>query len=323
MKFRTKPINDVIEFKLIDHDGKLEKYKNTNELEISAIISELEQLLLEQNPPTVAIITPFRDQQMLIQRKIATHFPNDEITQKLKLRVFTFDTCQGEERDLIIYSMVATNEKDRLNSIFPRSLEANTDLDSKLREQRLNVGFSRAKEKILIIHSKPIEEFNNSIGSALQHFQNELISGKNNPDDDIYDSPQEKALYQWLTLTRFYRDNKEEITIQPQFNIGRHLKYLDPSYEHPNYVTDFLITKKMGQRQKSILLEYDGYLSHFDTNINVDIENWKIGLSNYDIEREKILESFGYPMLRVNKFNLGEDPVITLNERLNQIGNSN
>ncbi|UCH05343.1 MAG: hypothetical protein JSW05_04040 [Candidatus Thorarchaeota archaeon] len=39
-----------------------------------------------------------------------------------KLKIMTFDTCQGEERDIIFYSMVATGESDRLWGVFIKNL---------------------------------------------------------------------------------------------------------------------------------------------------------------------------------------------------------
>jgi hypothetical protein len=35
-----------------------------------------------------------------------------------------------------------------------------------------------------------------------------------------------------------------------------------------------------------------------------------------DVERQKVLESYGYRFLRLNRFNLGTDPVRTLDGRL-------
>ena len=35
-----------------------------------------------------------------------------------------------------------------------------------------------------------------------------------------------------------------------------------------------------------------------------------------DINRQKILEGYGYKFLRINKFNIGKNPVETLNNRL-------
>jgi hypothetical protein len=48
-------------------------------------------------------------------------------------------------------------------------------------------------------------------------------------------------------------------------------------------------------------------------------------LTAEDLEREKVLESFGVQMIRLNKFNLGKDPVATidslLRERLDGMNN--
>ena len=83
----------------------------------------------------------------------------------------TFDSCQWEERDIIYYSMVATNEDDRLRWVFAKNLNE-IDLDEeewKLKAQRLNVWFSRAKEEIVFVLSKPISNFNWEIHNTLQH----------------------------------------------------------------------------------------------------------------------------------------------------------
>ena len=47
----------------------------------------------------------------------------DQFESALKLRVMTFDTCQGEERDLIIFSMVAGPTRVVLNYVFPPNLD--------------------------------------------------------------------------------------------------------------------------------------------------------------------------------------------------------
>ena len=39
-------------------------------------------------------------------------------------------------------------------------------------------------------------------------------------------------------------------------------------------------------------------------------------MTEEDIERELILESFGYKMIRLNKFNIGAKPIETLNNKL-------
>lgn len=42
-------------------------------------------------------------------------------------------------------------------------------------------------------------------------------------------------------------------------------------------------------------------------------------LLDADIERQLTLESYGYRFLRINRFNLGNDPVQTLSDRLNRL----
>jgi hypothetical protein len=66
----------------------------------------------------------------------------------LKLKIMTFDTCQGEERDVILYSMVDRDPThDALNYIFPVNLtSAEERAADALKYLRLNVGFPRAKE---------------------------------------------------------------------------------------------------------------------------------------------------------------------------------
>ncbi len=108
------------------------------------IISELQQLKAKGSNATVGIITPHTNQQKLAMEMISKMPDRDHFFDVNKLKIMTFDTCQGEERDVIFYSMVATGESDRLWGVFIKDL-ADVDLEeeSKIRAQRLNVGFSR------------------------------------------------------------------------------------------------------------------------------------------------------------------------------------
>jgi len=57
----------------------------------------------------------------------------ERLNEALDLKIMTFDTCQGEERDVILYSMVATRVSDRLAYIFPKSLDEADEIDHVLR----------------------------------------------------------------------------------------------------------------------------------------------------------------------------------------------
>jgi very-short-patch-repair endonuclease len=230
----------------------------------------------------------------------------------------TFDTCQGEERDVILYSMVATQLNDKLAYVFPKSLEDADEVDHILRQQRLKVGFSRAKERIHFFLSKPIEDFSGAIGKALQHFKGVLEKAKTapGPADTDPKSPMEKKLLAWLNQTQLMQTFGDYIEIDSQYPIGEYLRQLDPSYQHPNYKVDFLLKISGAGKSVSIIIEYDGFKEHFTDLDEVDAANYGLYMKPEDVERQKVLESYGYRFLRVNRFNLGKDPVRTLDERL-------
>lgn len=321
MKIRGKPIDDVIEFRSIAHDGLLEIQSNTNKLESNEIVERLCELAKLDDPPDVCVITPFTEQQRLIFREVYSLPDCQELVKKLRLRVFTFDTCQGEEADLCIYSMVATADRDRLGYIFAREIDAVQDVEENLRLQRLNVGFSRAKEKIEIYHSKPISEMAGGIQVALNHYQGVIRAGHASPDVGDVDakSPMEARVLNWLRAVPVLQELSENVEIDAQFELGAYLRQLDPTYTHPNYKVDFLI-KALGERGAAhIIVEYDGFKEHFTDLDVVDASNYREYMKPEDVERQKILEGYGYRFIRINRFNMGVDPVKTLDERLRRM----
>ena len=159
----------MIRFTDVVHDGRAETAKNTNGPEAEAILQELRELAESNAAPSVGIITPHTEQQALLVQLVNRQEDAERLNEALDLKIMTFDTCQGEERDIILYSMVATRINDKLSYVFPKSLDDAEEVDHVLRLQRLNVGFSRIKEQMHFFLSKPIEEFSGAIGKALQH----------------------------------------------------------------------------------------------------------------------------------------------------------
>lgn len=316
MKIRGKPIEEVIEFDEIKHDGLVDQ-RNVNALEAERIIERLTELLEFEQLPTVGVITPHTEQQAFVAKLVNEHTRSEEFYDKLRLKIMTFDTCQGEEREIILYSLVATAEKDRLAYIFPSKLDRDQsdEVDHNLRLQRLNVGLSRGQEKIVFIHSKPLEQYTSSLNVALKHYRHELERAKGIPTElDLDDaSPMEQKVLHWLSQVPFIRDFDCEVSAQ--FEMGQYLKQLDPSYRAPNYRVDFLIQTTVDGKSYKIVLEYDGFEFHFDKGVPSGMINsatWRTYLTSNDVERERILESFGVPMIRLNRFNLGDDPVSTI-----------
>ncbi|MBU4351424.1 topoisomerase DNA-binding C4 zinc finger domain-containing protein [Patescibacteria group bacterium] len=323
MKIRGKAIDDVIKFSFINHDGKKELAQNTNSLEAEFIISELKKLKEIDSNQSVGIITPHTNQQKLLVELISKIPEKDYFYDKLKLKIMTFDTCQGEERDIIFYSMVATEEDDHLWGVFIKDLnDVDIEEEGKIRAQRLNVGLSRAKETMHFILSKPLEKYNGSIGEALRHYSFMLSEAKQERSVSEVDkkSKMEPEVMNWFYQTDFWKKNKESIEFIPQFELGKYLKQLDKTYNHPNYKIDFLLVyKDETHKEHKIIIEYDGFREHFKDIDEVNEFNYQDYYTDEDVYRQKALEGYGYKFLRINKFNIGKDPISTFNKRIGNL----
>ncbi len=319
IKIRGCPLEDVIQFSLVDATGH-KVTRGTNPAEAQFILERLLELIDEEEPPTVGVITPFREQQTLLTKTLFGHVRGAEFQDRLRLKVMTCDSCQGEERHLIFYSLVATDEHDALNYVFPVHLDdAGEAVEDKLKIQRLNVAFSRAQEMIWFVHSKPIDHFHGAIAKVLHHYQHVLDEGLDGANITDPASPMEAQLLGWLKQTPFYQQAGSALEVLPQFPLGRYLQQLDPTYSHPAYRVDFLLTFSALKERVYVVIEYDGFAHHFQTHADVHIGNHERYLVEADVERQLVLESYGYRFLRVNRFNLGTDPVQTLSDRLTRL----
>lgn len=103
----------------------------------------------------------------------------------------------------------------------------------------------------------------------------------------------------------------------PQFELGKYLKQLDKRCNHPEYKVDFLlIYSDESKIEHKIIIEYDGFHEHFKNIEGINELNYYRYYSDEDIYREKVLESYGYKFLRINRFNVGQNPVQTLDKRI-------
>ena len=283
-------------------------------------MGKLAEMLTSPKKMSAGIITPHTEQQKFLLKMIGDHPSKEAFFQELKLKVMTFDTCQGEERDMIFYSMVATLVDDRLSYIFAKDISIASSEEDKIRLQRLNVGFSRAKEKMHFILSKPAQSFSGGIKDAIMHYWNILHNEKEAGEVDP-NSPMEKYILQWIQTCKFYLDNQEKIELVPQFDVGAYLKQLDPTYHHPKYRADFLFSYKDGDTIVNIIIEYDGFHEHFTDLRDVNVGNFDMHYKESDIYRQKVLESYGYIFLRFNRFNLdpNDHPEDTISEKLGEV----
>lgn len=323
MKIRGKAADEVIKFTYLEPDADDEVYPNTNAKEVEFIIEQLRDLKGQDKQLSVGIITPHTNQQKLLVERINVLPERDYYFDKFDLKIMTFDTCQGEERDMVFYSMVASRHSDRLWGVFIKDLsKVDIEEDGQIKAQRLNVGFSRAKECVHFVLSKPLDEFNGAVGDALRHYQYSLEEAKKERDISETDSRSKKEpeVLNWFYQTSFWRDNKDKVEFIPQFEIGKYLKQLDRTYTHPEYKVDFLLVyRDERQKEHKIIIEYDGFQEHFGDAEGVNEYNYQNYYSDDDVYRQKVLESYGYKFLRINRFNVGENPIETFNDRIGRL----
>jgi len=123
----------------------------TNYLEAQVVIRELRRLL--ENPEyeglTFGLISPFRPQADLLQDLIYRELADrPEWIRDRRLVASTADGFQGDERDVILYSM-RYGPSSKPGSIHAIEME----------EERLNVAFTRARRKVICIISVPADMF--------------------------------------------------------------------------------------------------------------------------------------------------------------------
>lgn len=327
MKIRGKAIDEVLKFTVLKNNIVEDALPKTNLGEVDFIISELKKIKESGQQVSVGIITPHTNQQKLLVDRISKLDEESYYYETLKLKIMTFDTCQGEERDIVFYSMVANETEDRLWGVFIKDLQSvDIEEDGKIKAQRLNVGFSRAKETMHFVLSKEIDKYAGSIGEALRHYSlvlDEVRKEKTSKDTD-QNSKMESKVLDWFYKTEFWQKNKNVVEVRPQFQLGKYLKQLRKDYDHPNYKVDFLILfTDDSKKEHKFIIEYDGFDEHFTNLDEVNTLNYENYYTDEHIYREKVLESYGYKFLRINRFNVGQNPVETLDKRIKLITRNN
>jgi very-short-patch-repair endonuclease len=306
-RIRTRPIREVLCFIKVDTQGN--SGRNVNFDEIDAIIADMGQRMDNGFTGTIGIITSFREQEARMAQALSERMNMPDLKRRHNMAVWFVGDVQGEERDLMYYSFVEDKKFNNadLSSIYP-VVGGTADNPRSLKMQRLNVGFSRAKNTMVFVHSMPITEYSHTrLGDALKHFQKLLDDRLTNdffvPDTAVFESPAEEKLYQLLINTDFVKHHRSQIHIVPQFNIGEYIR-AEFKKQIPKYRVDFLMTLSDKGKDQTLILEYDGVEFHTRQPERVTRHNFSQQYLEYDVQRQIELESYGYRFLRLNKFTL-------------------
>ncbi|MBN1101847.1 MAG: AAA family ATPase [Deltaproteobacteria bacterium] len=308
-RIRTKPIREVLRFIKVETKGL--SGRNVNLDEIEAIQKDIEEALRNGYKGTIGVICSFREQAGRMEemfRKEMEIYP--DLVRNHRFTIWFVGDVQGEERDMVYYSFVQDKKIDNadLRTIYP-ILGGTADNIRRLKMQRLNVGFSRAKDVMVFVHSMPLSDYSDTrLGDALRHYEKLLRTAQDHyvENESIFGSPAEKELYSLIVQTPFFRENRDRLRLIAQFEIG---KYIREEYHRniPKYRVDFLLTLSDGGKEKSLIIEYDGVEFHTKNPDLVTKHNFDREYLEYDAERQLELESYGYSFLRINKFSLVPD----------------
>lgn len=305
-RIRTKPIAEVLRFLPVTTKGN--SGRNINLDEIEAVKADLERLHTAGFKGTIGVICSFKEQTARMDETLRKELSfHTELERSHRFRVWFVGDVQGEERDLIYYSFVQDKARDNadLVSIYPK-VGGTADNIRCLKMQRLNVGFSRAKDTMVFVHSMPVADYSDTrLGEALKHYAN--ICAETHDvyvsDETVFESRAEKKLYLLLTQSRFFQSHKGQFRLVAQFEIGKYIRQEFRKYI-PAYRVDFLLTLSANGKEKSLIIEYDGVEYHTKNPDIVTAHNFDQEYLEYDVQRQLELESFGYTFLRINKFTL-------------------
>ena len=116
----------------------------------------------------------------------------------------------------------------------------------------------------------------------------------------------------------FYLENKDKIEVKSQFPIGEYFKQLYIEYNHPKFVVDFLVIYNSDGKTKQSVIEYDGLKDHFENTDLITDSNYEDYYTIEHEERQKTLETYGFNFIRLNKFNISDNPVKYLDQKLKE-----
>jgi ATP-dependent RNA/DNA helicase IGHMBP2 len=136
-----EPIN-FIDTAGCSYDEKLDGTSTTNPEEAAflirhlvSLVTRLETIHTAENFPTVAVISPYKQQIQILKALVS----EEEILAKYerKIAVNTIDSFQGQERDVVYISLTRSNSDGNIGFL------ADT--------RRMNVAMTRAKKKLVVI----------------------------------------------------------------------------------------------------------------------------------------------------------------------------
>jgi very-short-patch-repair endonuclease len=273
-------------------DGKVTPDSQENPIEANALIDHLLQML---NDPGYAeasfgVICLFQEQMRLVHDLVAEKIP-EELRSAHDLVVVNPDGFQGDEREVILYSLSFDAEGMTQAALSARQSEREHI------QGMLNVAFTRGRDELHVFHSADINQFAlTSGGGAIRDWLEHCSSHscKRPSGDQQLDVQIKKAQSQFeVDLLAALSAAGVKVTAQ---------------YPTCGYLVD-CVAELDGSR---VAIECDGEVWHLDEHGQ---------LKGEDVARQEVLERAGWRVIRVPYRSWREDSQGQVNRILESLGN--
>lgn len=270
--------------------GKVTAGTQENAVEAKALISRLLQLMEDPSysDATFGVLCLFEEQMRLVSDLIAESVP-EELCLNHDLVVVNPDGFQGDERDVVLYSLSYDADEMGRDSLSARQSEREHI------QGMLNVAFTRARDEMHIFHSAEISDFGMANGTGtIKDWLAHCAAQKEAR------APRSAGLQNQLSLAQ---SHFEQEVIAALHSKGVYVRAQFPSC---GFFID-IVAELDGIR---IAVECDGEIWHLDEHGQLRAE---------DIERQEILERAGWNVVRVPYRSWRENPEVQLQRLLDEL----
>jgi very-short-patch-repair endonuclease len=261
------PSQPIIEMHLVP-EGVVSNGHQENENEARALIDFLARMVTNPDyaSASIGVLCLFEEQVALVNELVAEVIDPGEWVEH-GLVVVNPDGFQGDERDIILYSMSWDNRE------MPQAALSARQMDTPQVQGMLNVAFTRARDEIHVFHSAPIETFGMAGGRA-------------------------GALGEWMTHCAMMQEEGGQRTshrhgrVDSEFEmeVAEALRAQGVEVLHQYPACGFSIDLLCRLDEAELAVECDGELYHQDEHGTLRLE---------DVERQAILERAGWTVLRI------------------------
>jgi len=248
-------------------DGRVHAGTQENEREAAALVEALREKLRDPGyaHATFGVICLFEEQMQLVNEMVAEQI-EEELRSAHDLVVVNPDGFQGDERDVVFYSLSYDAEGMEQAALSARQA------DREHIQGMLNVAFTRAREEIHIFHSAEIQAFGMASGRGtildwLRYCENEC-AGRAPASTDSAERAQSEFEAEVIAALA-----AQGVKVTPQ-------------YPSCGFLID-IVAEREGER---LAIECDGEIWHLDEHGELKME---------DVERQEILERAGWDVLRI------------------------